>query len=174
MSDNTRQTEAAATVNVKIQQAYDLHVNLKFHPVRDIPGVIRLGCQPRQGGQRIDKNPVDLPEPTRQLLLNASKAMSAWLARDGGNQRAFVADPIAALRSAGIEIDRVHLKAIDRIRENIGQSFAVTPGLQLRSVKTNASKNGRVPAVDTESSHWTPPATPPTEDCSCDHNPGRK
>jgi len=159
-------------VNVTMQQAYDLTMSVSFVPSRGIPGVLRLGCQPRQGAERVDEDPLDLPAPTHKWLTDVNKSVIAWLAADEKNQHAFVADPIAALQSAGIPIEREHLKALTRARESVGLSQAVTPGMQLRSIQTKASKSGQVKPVDSASTNWSPPRTR-GDDCGCDDKGGR-
>lgn len=174
MSDDTQQTQTTATVSVKIQQAYDLNLTLNLLPARAIPNGLKLACQPRQGAQRIDKDPLDLPEPMSLWLLGVNEHVAAWLASDENNQRAFIANPIAALREAGVPMEREQLKAISRLRQDIGMSQAVVPGLQLRSVQTTASQSGRVKPVDIRRSDWEPPALRHHDnDCGCGKKPGR-
>ena len=43
--------------------------------------------------------------------------MVAWLAKDAGNARRFLANPVAAMREAGVELSRADEKALARAGE---------------------------------------------------------
>jgi hypothetical protein len=151
-------TEPTPTVVAQRSEAYDLHLKVNVLPARDILGTVLLGCQPRQGAQRIKKDSVELPEDTRHALGLANRQLIDWLAKSQANAQAFLADPLAALGQAGVKLDRSHLKAIDRVMREVGQSQAVWPGLQMQSVQVSARSQGTVPAVE---------GSPPPADCGC-------
>ncbi len=173
MCEDTQQKPTAPMVSVKMHQAYDLNLTVNFVPARVIPGVIELGCQSRQGTQRLGKHPLDLPESTRKLLLDANEKVIAWLSQDVKNQYAFLTDPIAALQEAGVAMDRTQAKGLARMRENLGMAQAVVPGLQFRSIHTKVSKTGRVKPVDNRGSNWVPPKLQEdNNNCDCDNKKG--
>lgn len=163
MGDDSQAKPPASTVRAQIQQAYDLHLTVNFKPSRAIDVIsLRKTCQPRRGASRVEADPLDLPEPTRKKLLGANKRVVEWLAAHPDNQRAFLANPVAALQKAGVELARDDLKAIDRVRAAFG-SVAVAPGLQLRSVAATAD-NGSVKTQGGERSNWKPPELTPSSD----------
>lgn len=167
MNDQTSQAERA-TVAASLQQAYDLNLKVTFLPSRKIPPTFHLGCQPRQGAQRQDKSPLDLPEPIRRWLVEASPQLVAWLSRDVANTHAFLLDPMAALQQAGLKLDREHAKTLVRLREAAGAGDAVAPGLQLRSVRVATGK-GQVKPPSTD---WTPPPLREGDDANDDRDCG--
>lgn len=171
MNDEIHELPSRPTVSVTMHQAYDLNVTVELLPARKIPSLRAAGCQPRQGAERAEKDPLELPESTRRWLVDVNDRVIAWLARDEGNRKAFVSDPIRALQDAGVEMDRTHFKALARARESIGMAEAVPPGLQLGSVRATAKKKGRVKAVEAAASEWSPPklADPDDDDCGCRH-----
>ena len=166
--DDTLRAAAAATVQTRAQQAYELHLNLNFVPGRDSLATARLGCRPRQGAQRVEVDPVDLPAPTHAFLHEVNKAMTEWLARDASHQAAFIADPVGAFAKAGIELDRSHAKALMRVRESLGAAEAVAPGLRIMTVRTSANPKGRIKPTDNSGRGWNAP--PPDDGCGCDDN----
>jgi hypothetical protein len=159
-----RDTPTRPTVHVRMHEAYDLNVTVEILPAREIPGLSVAGCQPRQGVERVEKDPLELPEETRDWLLAANDLVIGWLARDEGNRRTFLADPLGALSEAGVEMDRAHIKALARTRESIGLAEAISPGLQLRSARATAKKTGRVKRLDPRGSTWVAPKFPGESD----------
>lgn len=168
MSEESQYTKPIVTGHV--QQAYGVNLNLTILPARDISSQLRLACQPRKGAQTIDKNPLDLPPPLRRWLIEGNKQITSWLARDVANQRAFIADPAAALQQAGLLMDRATAKALHRVRAAADASAAVMPGLQLQTVKVAVGR-GQVKRQSAERD-WTPPplrddADARDDDCDC-------
>jgi hypothetical protein len=131
------------TVRAKRHQAYELNLNVRLLPAGSIPSTIKLACQPRQGAERIQKDPVELPESTRTWLLQVNRLVIAWLQKDPQNQQAFMADPIAAVQAAGVKLDRAQHKELLRLRESFGTAQAVVPGLQIRSIRPVSAKPDR-------------------------------
>lgn len=170
MSDAPRPSPGDGPVRIVTHEAYTLNVTVNILPARDIPIGLKIGCRPRQGARREDKDPIALPEGTRTWLLGVNKQLSEWLAQDESHQHAFLADPVAALTKAGVKVEREHAKALARVRERIGTEAAVTPGLQLRTVRTKARSSGQVREVETDRSDWVPPKLRAGDkDCGCDH-----
>ncbi|MFZ5817346.1 MAG: hypothetical protein ACOY93_18945, partial [Bacillota bacterium] len=127
-------------MGVKINQAYEVNLNVDILPAGKIPPAVKLNCQPRQGAERVTKDPLELPESTRTWVLEMNQVVTAWLSKDRKNQLLFLADPVGALQKAGIRLDRARLKELARLRESLGTAQAVLPGLQIRSVRTAAVK----------------------------------
>lgn len=167
MSEESQYTKPIVTGQV--QQAYDLNLNLTVMPARDIGSQLRLACRPRKGAQRVDKNPLDLPPPLRTWLIDSNKQITAWLARDVANQRAFIADPAAALQQAGLQMDRATAKALQRVRAAADASAAVMPGLQLQTMKVAVGR-GQI-KHHSDGRDWAPPPLRDDDqrddDCDC-------
>jgi hypothetical protein len=157
--DDTQIVAAVPVVQARAQQGYELNLNLNFVPGRDAISTVFLRCQPRQGALRVEADPIGLPSETLRLLRDSNRKMIEWLARDGSHQSAFIADPVEAFARAGIDIERAHVKALRRVREALGGAEAITPGLQVMSVRTSVDVNGKVKAVDQKSNVWVAPAT---------------
>lgn len=168
--DDTIRAAAAATVQPRAQQTYELHLNLNFVPGRAALAAAHLGCRPRQGAQEVDVDPVDLPAPSRKFLVDVNEAMIEWLARDASHQAAFIADPMAAFAKAGIGLDRAHAKAFLRIREALGSAEAVAPGLQIKTVRASVNPTGRVKPGAGDSTGWRAPHH--DSGCGCDKKGG--
>jgi hypothetical protein len=118
----------------------------------------------------VDVGPVDLPAPSRQFLVDVNAAMVEWLGRDASHQAAFIADPMAAFAKAGIELDRTHVKAFMRAREALGSAEAVTPGLQIKTVRSGVNPKGRIRPPSSDGGNWRAP--PPDSGCGCDKKGG--
>ncbi len=153
MSEESQITKS--NVAGQIQQAYKVNLNLTILPARDIQSQLRSVCQPRKGAERTEKDPLDLPPPLRNWLIEANKQITAWLARDVSNQRAFIADPTAAMQQAGLQMDRATAKALHRVRAATDASAAVMPGLQLQTVKVAVGR-GQIKCHPT-GRDWAPP-----------------
>ncbi len=169
MDDHIR-AAAAKTVQPRAQQAYDLNLKVTFLPGRAAVATAALGCQPRQDGQRVDVQPLDLPPSTHRFLQEANASMLDWLARDPSHQAAFIADPLAALHQAGLKLERSDAKALGRLRESLASAQAVTPGLQLRALHTAVDVKGRV-KTPKDDRRWTPPDL--DHGCDCDKKPAQ-
>lgn len=160
--DAARSNASAPTIAATMQQAYDLTMNVSVIGAKNIPTQILRACRPRQGAEEVDKDPVELAPPLRHWLLEANKAVVAWLARDARNVHAYLADPVAALEQAGVKMEREHQKSLARLREQLGASQAVVPGMQLRSITTKAGAS-RVRPIESANQ----PARA-DDDCGCD------
>ncbi len=175
MSNDVQEVSIASTVKATMQQAYDLNLTVNILPSREIPTIRAAGCQPRQGAQRMDKDPLPLPEPTRAWLLDVGRLLVPWLAKDASNQQLFLTDPIQALHRAGVAPERTHIKALSRLREELGMAAAVVPGLQLQSIQTRVRTSGTVRQPESTVSEWRPPQIETNrEDCGCQGTKGKE
>ena len=143
MNEDLQPGTAAQPVKVQMHQAYDLNMTITFAEAEADPGDLKVHCQPRQDAERMDKDPLNLPESTQQGIYEVGPLVNAWLAADENNQHAFLADPKASLSEAGVTVERTQAKALARLRENFGRIQAVVPGLQIRSVRTRVGTAGR-------------------------------
>jgi hypothetical protein len=125
-----------------IPQGFDARIKVRFVHARDI-GVMTLdpGCSPRQG----------VPGPATVLLpglvaklQKADQQVITWLAKDSANAKRFLEQPVAALREAGIELDRSELKALERAHAAVREASVVPPGVTLERLDASAHRTARV------------------------------
>ncbi len=108
-------TDRSQMIFGKVPQGYETNINIRFVPAREIRlEADVLGCQPRQGAQKRDTQPVPLPVSLVDKLREANKKMIEWLTSDAGNAQLFVKRPVQAMLRAGIELTRVEQKAMER------------------------------------------------------------
>jgi hypothetical protein len=162
--------KAKPTVRIVSQQAYDLSLNVSLLPAGRVPVKFALGCQPRQGGERQNKDALDLPEPTRRFIEAANIRIIEWLSENDAHARAFTADPMAALLGSGLATqmkwERSDLKALARLRSEFAQAQAVVPGLQLRQTTVAVNRSAKISDPPKEG-RFDFPAPRNDKDCGC-------
>jgi hypothetical protein len=133
-------------VKAQVPQEYDAKFNVRIVPGRSLGSVLEVKphCKPRghrqgwfPGGLRIDPGLV-------ATLAKADKAVVAWLARDAANAQRFLANPVAAMRDAGVELSRAEEKALSRASAAAAAARQVGPGVNVASVTAQAFPDGRV------------------------------
>lgn len=141
-------TEATKVVKAQVPQEVRASFNLRVVPGRSLGGALerQRACRPRGHTQPWTPGLLGLDEALVKTLAMADKAMVAWLAKDAGNARRFLASPVAAMREAGIELSRTEEKALARATEAAASARTVGPGVDVASVKVQAFPNGRVGA----------------------------
>lgn len=127
-------------------QSYDAKFNVRIVPGHAIRGGIAAlsSCEPR--GHRKGWDPVRsaLRSELVGKLAKADKAVMTWLARDAGNGQRFLNTPVAALREAGVQLERAEEKALARMATAAADARVVPPGVNVLAVSAQAFPNGRV------------------------------
>ena len=130
-------------------QTYDAKFNVRIVPARSLldPAALRPRCRPR-GNTQGWTGPSISPGLVGALA-KADKAVIGWLARDKANAQRFLADPVAALREAGVSLDRAQLKELVRARAAAETTHLVPPGVTVKEVAVEAFPKGRVGGITT-------------------------
>ena len=107
----------------------------------DLPKIdFRVACQPRteldHKGGFLDT----LPPGLMDSFAEADKKMVSWLSRSPENAQAFLNDPIASLKSAGIELKRADEKIIARNFQTLQAENLLSPGMKLKKFETQFKK----------------------------------
>src|SRR5690606_31458295 len=84
--------------------------------------------------------PVELVEK----LVEANSRISAWLAKDPANARAYLDDPVAALGEAGVDLSRAEAKAVARAHAALKEEAVLPPGARIAALEAVAVKRGKV------------------------------
>lgn len=129
----------------RVPQGYDTNINIRFVPARDIQlEADVLGCQPRQGAQRRDAQPVTLPLDLVDKLRDASKRVMEWMARDAANANLFLTQPVQAMLTAGIELTRAEQKMLERTYAGVKAASVIAPGVKVVDLSATAHQKGKV------------------------------
>lgn len=138
--------EPAKVVIAKVPQDYEATINIRLVPARTL-GVLdqrREGCRPR-GHSVGQTHGVLAIDPGLVATLNkANKAVVAWMAKDTANAQRFLADPVAALAEAGVELSRSDQKALARVNAEARSARVVGPGVKVASLVARAYPQGKV------------------------------
>ena len=139
----------AQVVKAVVPQDHDAKFNIRLVPGHSLEKGLELQplCRPRghapgwnHGGLAIDPGLV-------ATLSKANNAMVGWLAKDAGNAQRFLANPVAAMREAGVELSRAEEKALVRSNEAAAASRVVGPGVRITALSAKAYPNGRVGGI---------------------------
>ena len=138
--------ELAKVVMAKVPQGYEANFNIRLVPARtlDVIDQRQERCRPR--GHSTGWTPGVLAiDPGLVATLNkADKAVVAWLAKDSANAQRFLAEPVAALREAGVELSRAEEKALFRANAEAQSARVVGPGVKVASLDARAYPKGQV------------------------------
>ena len=130
----------------------DSNHNLRINVVAAVTDISKIGlvdkCQPRTS---LDGKP-GLHDALTPGLVNsfaeANKKMVVWLGQSPDNAHAYLADPVAALKKAGIALERADQKTIARNFEGFQTENLLSPGMNLKSF-TGVYKKGKITKVST-------------------------
>jgi len=136
--------ELAKVVLAKVPQDYDAKFNLRLVPGHTLgaAGQREVKCRPR--GNSLGWTPGVLDAGLVATLSRADKAMVAWLAKDGANAQRFLAEPVAAMREAGVELSRAEEKALSRAHAEAQSARVVGPGVKVAAIDAQAHPTGQV------------------------------
>jgi hypothetical protein len=135
---------AQLAVLARAPQGFDARIKVRLLPAKDVVLERPSGCQPRAGAPRKDAHPLDLPEGLPEKIKDASKGVIAWLARDPANTRLYLADPVAGLVAAGVELTRAEQKALSRAHQPVREASVVPPGVEVTELTVKAVPRGKV------------------------------
>ena len=139
--------ESAANrpIVASVQPGFTTTINMRLLPARDVViGVSKPTCQPRAGAPGQAAQPSTLPEGLAGRLLEANKAVVAWLTKDPVNAELFLNDPVAALSQAGVDLARADAKALARSHNQVRQQAVVPPGAVVSKLTVHAAARGKV------------------------------
>ena len=146
----SRLSDKSEMILGKVPQGYDTNINIRFVPARDIRlEADVLGCQPRQGAQRRDAQPVTLPLDLVDKLRDASKRVMEWMARDAANANLFLTQPVQAMLTAGIELTRAEQKMLERTYAGVKSASVIAPGVKVVDLSATAHPKGKVGGLKT-------------------------
>ena len=115
-ASQTAGEQLAKIVRAQVPQDYDANFRIRLVPARTLESNLRLQphCMPRGHVPSGDPSPFMISPDLAATLSKADKVMISWLARDTANAQRYLADPVAALREAGVELSRAEEKALAR------------------------------------------------------------
>lgn len=129
-----------------VPQDYEAKFNIRLVPGRSLEnGVLaQPRCKPRGHAPGWNHDTGTIAPDLVATLKNADKLMIAWLAKDTANAQSFLANPVAAMREAGVELARADEKALARANEDANSARVVGPGVQVASLSARAYPKGRI------------------------------
>ena len=140
---------------------HELTVNLMAAGI-DLPKVeFLIQCQPRTELDHKRSLLDTLPPGLKNSFAEADKKMVSWLSRSPENAQAFLNDPIASLKSAGVELKRADEKIIARNFQSLQAENLLSPGMKLKKFETQFKK-GKV-----ADNHTTKDDRNNANDCIC-------
>ena len=98
-------------------------------------------------------------------LQEANKAVVAWLAKDAAHPGLFLADPVAALGQAGVDLSRAELKTLSRSHAAVRAEAVLPPGAVVSALTVSSDRRGKV--GDGSSDRPAPPSPPSPTDTNC-------
>ena len=137
-----------ALVAARVPTGYDTRINVRIAPNAGLKLTpVPLGCRPRQGAARRDAEPLPLPPGLPEKLAGLDRRVIEWLARDAGNARLFIEQPIEALKRAGVELTRTEEKALVRLSSASRDAALLPPGVRVTALNVVAHPKGRVGSI---------------------------
>ena len=136
----------AKVVMAKIPQDSEATINIRLVPTRtlDVPDQRQERCRPRGHSVGKTHGVLAISPGLVATLKQADKAVVAWMAKDTANAQRFLADPIAALAEAGVELSRSDQKALARANAEARSARVVGPGVRVASLVARAYPKGKV------------------------------
>ena len=136
---------AAQPIRATIQPGFDAKVSIRIVPGgRDIlTSPPKAACRPR-GDRPYGVRPHPFNPDLVVKLTEANAGVSAWLAKDESNAKAYLDDPVAALGEAGVELTRAEAKAVSRSHALLKEDAVLPPGAQISSLDAIGVKRGKV------------------------------
>lgn len=135
---------SAQPIRATVQPGFDAKVSIRIVPGKDIlTAPPKAACRPR-GDRPHGIRPFPFNPALVAKLTEANAGVSAWLAKDEANAKAFLDDPVAALAEAGVELDRSEVKAMARAHSAVKEDAVLPPGAQISTLDVVAVKRGKV------------------------------
>lgn len=140
----------AKVVMAKVSQDHEATFNIRVVPANSLGKVLEVQpkCKPRGHRTGWDLHDAVAISPGLVATLGkANNAMVAWLAKDTANTQRFLANPVAAMREAGVELSRSDEKALSRANAEASAARVVGPGVRIASLSAQTFPNGRVGGI---------------------------
>lgn len=133
-------------LRAEVPQTYETKLNIRLVPGPSLETAVlaQPRCKPRGHSPGWSNDTGVISPDLLNTLKNADKLMVAWLAKDTQNAQSFLANPIAAMREAGLELTRVEEKALARSVDAAKSARVVGPGVNISAVSVQAYPAGRV------------------------------
>jgi hypothetical protein len=151
-----------------IRPGFEATVNYRLLPTREIPlPPHHEGCQPRQVVALPPSLATSLTPELVATLQDANRSVVAWLKKDESHSAQFLADPVASLRSAGVELSRADEKALSRSHAAVRAESVLPPGATITDTTARADARGKVGDGGSGRPSTTGTSTAPTTDANC-------
>jgi hypothetical protein len=137
----------AKIVKAQVPQGQEAKFNVRIVPGRSLAAGLTHRvqyCKPRGDRPSWTAGAAGLSAELVATLAKADKPMMAWLAKDAANAQRFLANPVAAMQEAGIELARAAQKALARASLAAEATRAVSPGVNVAALTAKAFPDGRV------------------------------
>lgn len=133
-------------VKAEVPQQYEAKFNVRIVPGRSLDAALeaRPHCKPRGHSHGWTPGTLGIDRDLVATLAKADKTMVAWLAKDTANAQHFLANPVAAMREAGVALSRAEEKTIARASAASAAARNVGPGVNVASLTAKAFPDGRV------------------------------
>jgi len=141
--------DLAKVVKAQIPQDYEASFNVRLVPAHSLERDVQVqaSCKPRGNSLGWDHGMATIDPGLVATLNKADKVMVAWLAKDTANAQRFLANPVAAIREAGVELTRAEEKALARANDATSAARVVGPGIKVASLSAQAFPNGRIGSI---------------------------
>jgi hypothetical protein len=170
-NDPTQQAVAAqtqsfnikqGTVSAVLPQGHESRINIRFVPGTDITlDTRRRVCQPRQGAERRDADPIPLSKGIIDTFKANNRRVIEWMAQSAANATLFLHNPVEALQKAGVKLSRAEQKELSRTFSEASAVNMISPGVKINSFTASTTKN---PPPRTDNN---PGKDPKDKDCGC-------
>ena len=136
----------AKVLRAVVPQDYEAKFNIRLVPARSLENGVKVEprCKPRGHAPGWNHDTGMIAPDLVVTLKNADKLMIAWLAKDTANAQSFLANPVAAMREAGVGLARADEKVLARANEAADAARVVGPGVKVASLSARAYPKGRI------------------------------
>ncbi|MBK8621766.1 MAG: hypothetical protein IPN79_08375 [Saprospiraceae bacterium] len=138
-------TDATKPVKAISSKVSDHNITIRIRDVKGLPDFAKpLGCRPRT---QTDGRPTfTLPDVLIKNFDVINQNLSKWLAENKDNSKLFLENPMKAIQSAGVKLDRSALKELHNIHADGMSKLMVSP--EVKSLKISAQyKKGAITNV---------------------------
>jgi hypothetical protein len=132
----------STTAKRRSQIAQDLNFNLNVRvaaeagPRADEPSAAR--CVPRSASGSVSDPLLMVTPEELSKIRSIDKQVLEWIAASPSNAALFIAEPVRAIESSGVAIDRTLLKKIGSARNTQPASGSLPPGVRIARLKVEA------------------------------------
>jgi len=163
--------ELGKVLKAQVPQDYNANFNIRIVPARSLDkALLQPQCAPRGNVTGWHYGAVAVDPGVVATLNKVDKPIVAWLAKDAANAKLFLADPLAAIREAGVQLTRAEEKALARAHSQVSATRVVGPGTNVASLSAQVYPKGRVGSIGSTKPDGKPEGK--TDDFGC--GPKRK